>query len=414
MAVRFKLMTKVGYKPILKLQNMVPGEGFEPPTNGLQNRCTTPVLTRQIKDLSIAQPSPSKRRPNPITETDEMASIRQRDGKYQVRIIRKGHRALSRTFTNRGDAVKWARATEVEIERGAIVSGTRCPTLSEAIERYVAERTPRKKSARSERYLLQAWARSNLGGYRLTQLRPAQIAQWRNTRLTQGASAQTVRNGLTALSTVFEQATREWGFDHLTNPVRRVRRPSAPRGRDRRVSQEEVQGIIRFTESESLPAIVTLALATGMRLSEVTLMDWANIDFRQRTLLLPDTKNGDSRTVPLSTTATNTLLTRRDTVTTPSSGRVFDITPHAVTVSFKRAVHRARAAYLAEQTARRKPDGRLFCNLRFHDLRHEAVTRLFERGLNMIEVASISGHKSLQMLRRYTHLRASALAEKLD
>ena len=157
-----------------------------------------------------------------------MASIRERDGKYQVRVIRKGHRALSRTFTNRGDAVKWARATEVEIERGAIVSGTRCPTLSEAIERYMAECTPRKKSARSERYLLQAWARSSLGGYRLTQLRPAQIAQWRDTRLTQGASAQTVRNGLTALSTVFEQATREWGFDHLTNPVRRIRRPSAP------------------------------------------------------------------------------------------------------------------------------------------------------------------------------------------
>ena len=112
-----------------------------------------------------------------------MASIRERDGKYQVRVIRKGHRAVSRTFTNRGDAAKWARATEVEIERGAIVSGTRCPTLSEAIERYVAECTPRKKSARSERYLLEAWVRSSLGGYRLTQLRPAQIAQWRDTRL---------------------------------------------------------------------------------------------------------------------------------------------------------------------------------------------------------------------------------------
>jgi hypothetical protein len=123
-----------------------------------------------------------------------MASIRERDGKYQVRVIRKGHRALSRTFTNRGDAVKWARATEVEIERGAIVSGAKCPTLAEAIERYMAECTPRKKSARSERYLLQAWVRSDLGGYRLTQLRPAQIAQWRNTRLAQGASAQTVRN----------------------------------------------------------------------------------------------------------------------------------------------------------------------------------------------------------------------------
>lgn len=343
-----------------------------------------------------------------------MASIRQRDGKFQVRVIRKGHRALSRTFTNRGDAVKWARAIEVGIERGAIQSHTSSITLADAIERYRRERTPLKKSARSEGYLLDDWLKSPLADAALDRIRPAQVAEWRDSRLASGAAAQTVRNGLTALSTIYEQAIREWGFDHLSNPVRRIRRPSAPRGRDRRVSQEEVKGIIRFTGSESLPAIVTLALATGMRLSEVTLMDWANIDFRQRTLLLPDTKNGDSRTIPLSTTATNTLLTLRDTKTASSSGRVFDISPHAVTVSFRRAVRRARAAYIAEQAAQGMPDARLFCNLRFHDLRHEAVTRLFEMGLNMIEVASISGHKSLQMLRRYTHLQATELVKKLD
>ena len=342
-----------------------------------------------------------------------MASIRERDGKYQVRVIRKGHRALSSTFTNRGDAVKWARATEVEIERGAIVSGTRCPTLAEAIERYVAECTPRKKSARSERYLLQAWARSSLGGYRLTQLRPAQIAQWRDTRLSQGASAQTVRNGLTALSTVFEQATREWGFDHLTNPVRRVRRPSPPRGRCRRVSPEETQAIIRHTESAALPPIVTLALATGMRLSEIALLRWENIDFRQKTLLLPDTKNGDARAIPLSTTAITTLLALREPSDAVRSGRVFNISPHAVTVSFKRAVRRARAAYIAALAAQGEPDRGLLCNLRFHDLRHEAVTRLFEKGLNTIEVGTISGHKTIQTLKRYTHLRAADLVGKL-
>ena len=342
-----------------------------------------------------------------------MASIRQRDGKFQVRIIRIGHRALSKTFTNRGDAVKWARAVEVEIERGAIQTHTRSITLSDAIEQYRRERTPHKKSARSERYILDAWARSSIAGTPLSQIRPAQIAEWRDARTASGAAPQTVRNDLTTLSAIYQQAIREWGFDHLSNPVRRIRRPSAPRGRDRRVSQEEVQGIIRFTESESLPAIVTLALATGMRLSEVTLMDWANIDFRQRTLLLPDTKNGDSRTVPLSTTALNTVLALSKTRTTSNSGRVFGISPHAVTVSFRRAVRRARAAYIAEQAAQGMSDTRLFCNLRFHDLRHEAVSRLFERGLNAIEVGTISGHKTIQTLKRYTHLRAAELVSKL-
>ena len=343
-----------------------------------------------------------------------MASIRQRDGKFQVRVIRKGHRALSRTFTNRGDAVKWARATEVEIERGAIQTHTRSITLSDAIERYRRERTPHKKSARSERYILDAWARSSIAGTPLSRIRPAQIAEWRDARFTSGAAAQTVRNGLTALSAVFEQAIREWGHDQLVNPVQRIRRPPAPRGRCRRISQEETRGIINNTESPSLAPIVTLALATGMRLSEITLMRWENLDFQQQTLLLPDTKNGDARTIPLSTTALNTLLALSKTRTTSSYGRVFNISPHAVTVAFRRAVRRARAAYIADQAAQGMPDERLFCNLRFHDLRHEAVTRLFEKGLNMIEVASISGHKSLQMLKRYTHLQATELAKKLD
>ena len=342
-----------------------------------------------------------------------MASIRQRDGKFQVRIIRKGHRALSRTFTNRSDAVKWARATEVEIERGAIQTHTRSITLADAVERYRRERTPNKKGARSERYLLDAWARSPLAVIPLNRIRPAQIAEWRDARSTSGAAAQTVRNGLTMLSAVFEQAIREWGHDQLVNPVRRIRRPPAPRGRCRRVSQEETQGIINNTESPSLAPIVTLALATGMRLSEITLMRWENLDFQQKTLLLPDTKNGDSRTIPLSTTAINTLLTLCKTRTTSTSGRVFDISPHAVTVSFGRAVRRARAAYIAEQAAQGIPDERLFCNLRFHDLRHEAVTRLFEKGLSTIEVGTISGHKTIQTLKRYTHLRAADIVSKL-
>ena len=342
-----------------------------------------------------------------------MASIRQREGKFQVRIIRKGHRALSKTFTNRGDAVKWARATEVEIERGAIQTHTRFITLRDAIDRYRRERTPYKKSARSERYLLDAWAKSLLAENPLNRIRPAQIAEWRDARITSGAAAQTVRNGLTVLSAVYEQAIREWGFDHLSNPVRRIRRPSAPRGRCRRVSQEEAQRIINHTESPSLAPIVTLALETGMRLSEITLMRWENLNFQQKTLLLPDTKNGDSRTIPLSTTAVNTLLTLQKTRNTSGSGRVFDISPHAVTVSFRRAVRRARCAYIAEQAASGTSDIGLFCNLRFHDLRHEAVSRLFEKGLNTIEVGTISGHKTIQTLNRYTHLRAADIVSKL-
>ena len=167
-----------------------------------------------------------------------MASIRQRDGKFQVRIIRIGHRALSKTFTNRGDAVKWARAVEVEIERGAIQTHTRSITLSDAIEQYRRERTPHKKSARSERYILDAWARSSIAGTPLSQIRPAQIAEWRDARTASGAAPQTVRNDLTTLSAIYQQAIREWGFDHLSTPVSpsRTGSPSLPRRSTRHYS----------------------------------------------------------------------------------------------------------------------------------------------------------------------------------
>jgi integrase len=149
-----------------------------------------------------------------------------------------------------------------------------------------------------------------------------------------------------------------------------------------------------------------------MRLSELTSAKWEYLDLTKRTLHLPDTKNGDSRTVPLSTTAIATLSNLRPSVTGLNNGCVFNITPHAATVAFRRAVKRAREAYLKSRGD--QPDEGLFVNLRFHDLRHEAVSRLFEHGLNVVEVSSISGHKTLQMLKRYTHLRAADLAKKLN
>jgi integrase len=341
-----------------------------------------------------------------------MASIRERDGKYQVRIVRKGYPPLSRTFTTRTDAARWARATEVEIERGAIVSGAKCPTLAEAIERYMAECTPRKKSARSERYLLQSWARSSLAPCLLIRLRPSQIAQWRDRRLAQGASVQTVRNGLTALSTVFEQAIREWGVDYAINPVRRIKRPSPPKARTRRVSDTEVLAIKAVTGSPHLSDLIDLAVETAMRLGELVALRVGQIDLAARTVALPDSKNGHGRTVPLSRTAIQILERRQDEAGPDPKARLFPVTSHAVTVAFRRAVQRAKACRSAngqDHGSRHHLD-----DLRFHDLRREATSRLFERGLDVMAVSSVTGHRVLEMVRRYTALKATDIAIKLD
>jgi integrase len=339
-----------------------------------------------------------------------MASIRQRDGRYQVRITRKGYGALSKTFTNRGDAVKWARATEVAIEQGAIQTQARSMTLAAAITKYRRERMPLKKAARSEQYILNLWARSPLADAAMERIRPAQIAEWRDTRLTSGAAAQTVRNDLTVLSAIFEQAIKEWGCDSLVNPVRRIRRPAAPKPRTRRISPDEVSAIKTATASPHLPALIDLAIETAMRLGELTSITPSMLDLTMRTVTLLDSKNGHGRVVPLSSAALE-ILKRRSANVAPND-KIFATSSHGATVAFKRAVERARKS--AHQRDSLTIRSNFLTDLRFHDLRREATTRFFERGLDLVSVASITGHRVVEMVRRYTAFRASDLAARLD
>lgn len=133
-----------------------------------------------------------------------------------------------------------------------------------------------------------------------------------------------------------------------------------------------------------------------MRRGEIAAMDWKQVDLGRRSLSIPVTKNGSSRTIPLSTTATEILKDQLRGDEKPSEGSVWQWTPDYITKEFIR---------LCQQQG--------FRDLRFHDLRHEATSRLFERGLSLMEVASITGHKSLQMLNRYTHLSNEHLLAKL-
>ena len=139
-------------------------------------------------------------------------------------------------------------------------------------------------------------------------------------------------------------------------------------------------------------------------------MTWELVDLKKRTVTLLDTKNGEKRIVPLSTEAIRILsgLVRR------IDGEVWGIQPRTIAISFARAVSRARTAYEKECADKKeKPDPAFLVDLHFHDLRHEATSRFFEKGFNPMEVSTITGHKTLQMLKRYTHLKAEDLAERL-
>lgn len=187
-------------------------------------------------------------------------------------------------------------------------------------------------------------------------------------------------------------------MESLINPVSNIRLPRGARVRNRRLQGNEEERLLeaaRKSRSHTIEPMIVLALETAARRAELVSMKWKHIDLISRTWFLPETKNGTSRTIPLSTKSVTVLKTlKKEPVRIDD--KVFGVKSQSVTQAFVRCCKTAKIE-----------------GLRFHDLRHEATSRLFEKGLNMMEVASITGHKDLKMLRRYTHLQAEDLALKL-
>ena len=323
-----------------------------------------------------------------------MASFRKRSNGWKARVRRNGYHDFTKTFSTRSKANEWARQVESDIDKGNFVSRVEAEntTLAELLTRYLKEITPQKKHPSVETYRIKAWLKTSLSKRFISTIRCADYAAIRDARIKQGMSASTIKLEFAIISHMYFVARAEWGFDGIENPIRYLRMPRLPKGRTRRVSNEELRLIIEHTDSFDLPFIVKLAIETGMRRGEIAKLNWKDVDMVNRTAHLMDTKNGDDRLVPLSLAAVAVLKS----LPVRMDGSVFGMTAHAITYAFIRATKRADLQ-----------------DLHFHDLRHEAITRLFEKGFNVMEVGSISGHKTLQMLQRYTHLRAENFLERL-
>lgn len=326
-----------------------------------------------------------------------MASIRFRSNKWQARISRKGEQSLVKTFLTKEDAEKWARSIEVEWDKGTYCNTHQAQktTFGELIERYLREVTPTMRGANTDTIRLKAILRKPIAQINTLLLNSNRIAKYRDERLKE-VTAGTVIRELAYFSSIINHARREWGIN-IANPVALVRKPTSPPGRNRILTQDEE---IRLLEASTpiknrniyTRPFIILAIETAMRRGELLSIRWENINFSKRTAYLPLTKNGESRTVPLSTRAIETLQALPRSI----DGRVLPVNFPALENSFKRA------------TARAKID-----NLRIHDLRHTAATRLSEKLPNLLELSAVTGHKSLSMLKRYYHPNAELLAEKL-
>jgi integrase len=350
-----------------------------------------------------------------------MATIRKRGDKWQARIQVKGVNHLAKTFKAKADAEAWAKVTESEIIRGTYITTTNAErtTLKEALERYEKEITPSKRGASVELFRTKAWKMHKLAQKSLASLRGADFAKWRDHRLT-AASPATTRLELSVISHLFNVARKEWGYEGLTNPIESIKMPTVQNARSRLfhvgeearlleamepVARDNKGRLVAGCSNPWIKPMVILALETAMRRGELLALRWENVRIKERVAHLPITKNGSSRTVPLSSKAVDILTTLPRTL----RGPVFPTTANAVNLGFPRAVKRARKKYENDGGT----NDSMLLGLHFHDLRHIAVTRLAERLPNIIELAAVSGHQDVRMLKRYYHPKAEDLAMKL-
>lgn len=343
-------------------------------------------------------------------------------GTWKAVIRKTGWPTTSKTFRTKRDAEDWARRTEDEMVRGLFVQ--RAPserlTLETAMRRYLAEVTPTKRpQTQSSEMRRSVPVIKFFGKYSLAAITPDLIAQYRDTRLAgedrmkngqpQPRAANTVRLELALLGHMFTIAVKEWGIGLTYNPVLNIRRPAPGPGRNRRLTPDEETRLLAAVDQHSNPMlgwIVRIAIETGMRSSEITTLRRSQVALDRRIVRLIETKNTQPRTVPLSLAATEYFRQALSNPIRPidtdliffgEPGRDSKRRPYQFTVVWMRL---------------KKELG--IDDLRFHDLRHEAISRFVEAGLSDQKVAAISGHKSMQMLRRYTHLRAEDIVCELD
>jgi len=368
-----------------------------------------------------------------------MGTITRRgDLQWQAKVRRKGYPMQSRTFMYREDAEKWARALERELETSGFIDRREAEknSLREMLERYRKEVTPSKKSAEIESILIGVILKDAvLPDLKMSAITSAAVAAWRDRRLKQ-VTGGSVNREIDVLSAALNHARREWEM-HVENPIPYVKRPPKSRARERRFSVEEekylfeaLSGGVRqangtFSKGARNPwlaPLVKLALETAMRRGELLALQWEHVDLTRRTAHLPDTKNGDSRTVPLSLKAIEIFKVLKhaksegeDVGNEPETGAVFPTSAMALRKGFTRSLERAREKYIEDCVlARRKPVAGFLEDVHFHDTRHEAASRLAEKLSNVLELSAVTGHKDLRMLKRYYHPRAEDLAKKLD
>ncbi|WP_089162924.1 tyrosine-type recombinase/integrase [Caballeronia sordidicola] len=344
-----------------------------------------------------------------------MAYISQRGAYWRAEVRRRGYKPIYRSFDTKQRAQQWARRVESEIDSGSYIDRTEAErtTLREALERYRREIVPEKRHPYQENRRIQRWIDNQLSHRTLANLRGADFAKYRDERRAAGRAENTIRLELQVVSHLFEIARKEWGMEALANPLKNIRKPSGSQARDRRLYAGEFEKLYALLSGSGNPwaaPAFELAIETSLRQGALFSVQWEWLDLRNRLLRFPPNARGaDNKGVPAVLPLSNRAITvfrhlaaiaegpdtrasrswcgPADATPEKLTGRVLGTSVNAVICVWKRTLKKASAV---DPTLR---------DLRWHDLRHEAASRFFEKGLHPIEVASLTGHRSIQMLK---------------
>jgi integrase len=334
-----------------------------------------------------------------------MATITKQSGKtkttYKVRIRKPNNPTVTKTFTSKSLAEKWARKTEIEIEEGMYFEKLESAkhTLADLVDRYVNEELQKlSETDRLARKTQLNWWRDEIGGLALNKVAPAILVECRNKLKTEInvkgkiRSGSTVNRYIAALSAAFGVAVTEWQWVK-ENPFSSIRREKESEGRNRFLSKDERTDLLSAcaeSTSKNLYLITLLALSTGMRQSEILTLKWDHVNFERNTITLFKTKNKEVRVVPLVGIA-KTLLQKHGKVRSLKNPYVFQGRHHT----------HSKFPRKAWGTALKKAE---IENFTFHDCRHSAASELAMNGASIHEIAAVLGHKTLAMVQRYAHL----------
>lgn len=325
---------------------------------------------------------------------------------YRVKVRLKGHPTEHATFRRKTDAQRWAQSIESAIREGRHfkTSEAKRHTFGDLADRYLKEVLPdRPRNAVNTRRHLAYW-QVKLGKLTLADITPALVSQHRNELLAEKTprnkprSNATVVRYLATLSHAFSVAMKDWQWVS-DNPVSKISKPRQARGRERFLSDAERERLLNACKRSSSPhlyTVVVLAISTGMRRGEIMNLQWKDVNLQTGTIILSATKNDTSRAVPLGNLAL-ALLQERFLSRRQDTPLVFPGSVRSKPIELKKPWEAAvKAAQLED--------------FRFHDLRHTAASYLAMNGATTMEIAAVLGHKTLQMVKRYSHLTHSHTA----